>query len=147
MSVNIESIFSVNYISYCALCRFCVRERVEWVEVGGVTCRVTCIWWLLGLAVKAPWLRLGTWANSCPGCMDRFRKHYSHLVGGSFLAGMAAWALSRHLTTESTDYCMLINEWMVKIMTLLWLKVELGSVLESELGQKRRCGALKACIG
>ena len=50
-------------------------------------------------------------ANSCPGCMDRLRKHYSHLVGGSFLAGKAAWALSGCLTTESTDYCMLVNEW------------------------------------
>ena len=28
-------------------------------EVGGVTCRVTCTWWLLGLAVKAPWLGPG----------------------------------------------------------------------------------------
>ena len=26
------------------------------------------------------------WATSCPDCMDRLRKHYSHLVGGSFLA-------------------------------------------------------------
>ena len=34
------------------------------------------------------------WANSCPGCMDRGRKRYSHPVGGSFLAGKAAWALS-----------------------------------------------------
>ena len=23
------------------------------------------------------------WANSCPGCMDKLRKRYSHLVGGS----------------------------------------------------------------
>ena len=28
-------------------------------EVGGVICRVTCTWWLLGLAVKVPWLGLG----------------------------------------------------------------------------------------
>ena len=28
-------------------------------EVGGVTRRVTCTWWLLGLAVKAPWLGPG----------------------------------------------------------------------------------------
>ena len=25
------------------------------VEMGGVTHRVTCTWWLLGLAVKVPW--------------------------------------------------------------------------------------------
>ena len=30
------------------------------------------------------------WANSCPGCMDRLRKCYFPLVGGSFLAGKAA---------------------------------------------------------
>ena len=24
------------------------------------------------------------WANSCPGCMDRLRKRYFHLVEGSF---------------------------------------------------------------
>ena len=51
------------------------------------------------------------WANSCPDCMDRLRKRYSHLVGGSFLAGKAAWALNRCMTTESADYCMLVNEW------------------------------------
>ena len=28
-------------------------------EVGGVTRRVTCTWWLLGLAVKVPWLEPG----------------------------------------------------------------------------------------
>ena len=51
------------------------------------------------------------WANSCPGCMDRLRKRYSHLVGGSFLTGKAAWALSGCMTTESADCCMLVNEW------------------------------------
>ena len=25
------------------------------------------------------------WATSCPECMDRLRKHYSHLVGDWFL--------------------------------------------------------------
>ena len=49
--------------------------------------------------------------NSCPGYMDRLRKHYSYLVGGLFLAGKAAWALSGCLTTESADHCMLVNEW------------------------------------
>ena len=55
--------------------------------VCGVTHRVTCTWWLLGLAVKEPWLAPGD-------CMDRLTKHYSHLVEGWFLAGKAAWALS-----------------------------------------------------
>ena len=40
------------------------------------------------------------WVNSCPGCMDRLSERYSHLVGGSFLAGKVAWALSRCLTTR-----------------------------------------------
>ena len=43
--------------------------------------------------------------------MDRLRKRYSHLVRGSFLAGKAAWALSRCMTTASAGYCMLVNEW------------------------------------
>ena len=65
---------------------------------------------------------------------------------GSFLAGKAAWTLSRCLTTESVDYCMLVNEWawLRSRVCSLRLKVELGSVLESELGQKWTYGA---CIG
>ena len=51
------------------------------------------------------------YANSCPGCMDRLRKHCSHLVRGSLLAEKAVWALSGCMTTESADYCMLVNEW------------------------------------
>ena len=35
---------------------------------------------------------------------------------------------------------------MVKVTRLLMLEVDLGSVLESELGQKWRYGVLKACI-
>ena len=31
-------------------------ERTHRGEVGGVTQRVTCTWWLLGFAVKVPWL-------------------------------------------------------------------------------------------
>ena len=76
-------------------------ERVGQGEVGGVTGRVLCTWWLLGLALKRPWLvpggplhgavhmvaaRLGfekamvgtRWATPRPDCMDRLRKHYSH---------------------------------------------------------------------
>ena len=50
-------------------------------------------------------------ANSCPGCIYRLRKRYSHLVSGSFLAGKVAWTLSGCMTTESAEYCMLVNEW------------------------------------
>ena len=53
------------------------------------------------------------WATSCPDSMNRLRKHYSHLVGGWFLARKAAWALSGCMTTDSADYCMLINEWLL----------------------------------
>ena len=37
-------------------------DKGMWVgqrEVGGVTRRMTCTWWLLSLAVKAPWLGPG----------------------------------------------------------------------------------------
>jgi len=78
--------------------------------------------------------------------MNGFRKCYSHLVGGSLLAGKA---LSNCLTTKNADYCMLINEWvwLRSQFCLLRLEVDLDSVLESELGQKWRYGALKTCIG
>ena len=42
--------------------------------------------------------------------MNKSRKRYSHLSGGSFLAGKAAWALSGDLPTENADYCMLVIE-------------------------------------
>ena len=53
------------------------------------------------------------------------------------------------MTTESANYRMLLNEWVWSRsqVCLLRLKVDLGSVLESELVQKWRYGALKACIG
>ena len=75
------------------------------------------------------------WANSWPGCMSRLRKCYSHLSGGSFLAGKASLALSGCLPIESADHCMLVNEgaWLRSRVCLLRLEVELGSVLESEL--------------
>ena len=104
--------------------------------MGGVTRRVLCTWQLLGLAVKGPWLAPGG-PNSRPGCMSRLRKRYSHLSGGSFLAGKASWALSGCLPIESADQCMFVNEWawLRSQVYLLRLEVELGSALESELGQ------------
>ena len=51
-------------------------------EVGGVTRRVTCRCWLLCLAVKVPWF------------------------------GPGGPILSRYLTTESADYCMLVDKWV-----------------------------------
>ena len=46
--------------SLCVLvCRFCISKKGGKGLTGGgrwVTHRVTCTWWLLGLAVKVPWL-------------------------------------------------------------------------------------------
>ena len=44
------------------------------------------------------------------------------------------------MQTESADYCMLVNEWAWSRsrVCLLRLEVDLGSVLESKLGQKWR---------
>ena len=55
-----------------------------------------------------------------------------------FLARKAAWALSRRVTTDGADYCMLIDEWVwsKSRVCLLRLEVDIDSVLESELGQK-----------
>ena len=81
-------------------------------------------------------------ANSRPGCMDRLRKHFSHPVGGSFLADKGACALSGCMTIKSADYCMLVNEWAWSRsrVCLLRVEVDLGAVLESELVQKWRYG-------
>ena len=53
------------------------------------------------------------------------------------------------MTTEGVDYCMLVNErvWSRSPVVLLRLELDLGSVLESELGQEWRYGGLKVCIG
>ena len=78
--------------SYCALHRKIVcaslcmdsvpTERVGQGEVGGPTGDMHVVAARLGCesTVVGTW-----WANSCPGYMKR--KRYSHLVGGSFLAG------------------------------------------------------------
>ena len=49
---------------------------------------------------------------------------YSHLVGGSFLAAKAVWALSGCMTTESADYCMLVNEWAWSRSRVCLLRLE-----------------------
>ena len=89
------------------------------------------------------------WANSCPGCTNGPRKHYSYLLECSFLAGKVAWALSGYLPTENDDCGMFINDWVClrSQICLLRLEVDLGSLLVSKLGQKWRYGVLLACIG
>ena len=81
--------------------------------------------------------------------MDRLRKHYSHLAEGWFLARKAAWVLRGCMATDSADHYMLCNEWVwsKSQYCLLRPEVDMGAVLESELGQKLRQGALKACVG
>ena len=93
-------------VSACLSAGSTSADRVGQEEVGGVTHSVLFTWWLLGLALKRPWLGPGR-----PPRMDGVRKHYSRLAGSWFLARLAAWALSGCMTTHSADYCMLVNEW------------------------------------
>ena len=68
--------------SHCALHRKIVSvhlrvgsvsaERVGQVEVGGVTHRVTCTWWLLGAGFEKAMVGTRS-ATSHPDCMDRLR--------------------------------------------------------------------------
>ena len=84
---------------------------------------------------------VGTWrATPRSDCMNRLRKHYSHLAEGWFLARKAAWSLSRCMATDSADYYKLVNEWVCSKSRdcLLRPAVDVGAVLESELGQKWR---------
>ena len=52
------------------------------------------------------------------------------------------------MTTDSADYCIPIDEWVwsKSRVCLLVLEVDIGSVLESELGHKWRYGTLIACV-
>jgi len=61
-------------------------------------------------------------------------------IEGWFLARTATWALSECMVTSSADYYMLINEcaWSKSRVCLLRPEVDMGLVLESELGQKWR---------
>ena len=73
------------------------------------------------------------WTTFHPDCMDRLRKHYSHLVKGLFLTRKAAWSLSGCMTIDSADHCMLVNEgaWSKSRVCLLGPEVDISSVLES----------------
>ena len=51
------------------------------------------------------------------------------------------------MATDSADYYMLVNEWVWSKLRDCLLRLEVGAVLESELGQKWREGVLKACVG
>ena len=64
------------------------------------------------------------WATPRPDCMDRLRKHYSHLAEGWFLARKAAWSLSGCMATNSADYYVLVNEWGLCTWWLLGLALK-----------------------
>ena len=73
---------------------FCVSRKGGtggggWSHLHGVT----CTWWLLGLAVKAPWLGAG---GPIPALAAWTGLENATLRGiiCLFLAGKAAWALS-----------------------------------------------------
>ena len=88
--------------------------------MAGVKRRVVCTWQLLVLAVKGPCMVGIGLANSHPGCMSQLRIHYSHRLGGSFLAGNASSAPSGCLPAKSADYiaCTLMSK-MDKVASLL----------------------------
>ena len=74
------------------------------------------------------------WATSHPDCMDRLRKHYSHLVE---VSGKEGCLVSEVVYgTNSADCCMLTIEWVWSKSRVCLLMM--GSVLESELIQKWR---------
>ena len=76
-------------------------------------------------------------ATPCSDCMDRLRKHYSHLAEGWFLARKAAWSLSGCMATDSADYYMLVNEWVWSKSQdcLLRPEVDMGAVWSQSLGR------------
>ena len=61
-------------------------ERVGKGEVGGVNHRVTCTWWLLGLALKGPWLGPGG-APPALTAWTGLQNTTPHLLGVDFWQG------------------------------------------------------------
>ena len=67
ISLNLLKPYSALLVTYCAeknvSARLCAgsasAQMVGQEEVGGVTCRVLCSWWLLGLGLKGPGLGPG----------------------------------------------------------------------------------------
>ena len=88
------------------------------------------------------------WATPRPDCMDRLRKHYSHLAEGWFLARKAAWSLSGCMATNSADYYVLVNEWAWSKSRdcLFRLEVDMGRGVRHErnLVHRRQKSKLKS---
>ena len=79
--------------------------------MGGVTCRLLCTWWLLGLALKRPWLAPG----GPPPALTAWtvlENTTLTLQRAGFWQEKAGWSLSGYMATDSADYYMLINEWV-----------------------------------
>ena len=83
-------------------------ERVGQGEVHGVTTQGPVHIVAARLGFEKAMAGTGR-ATPHPDCMDRLRKHYSHLAEGWFLARKAAWSLSGCMATDSADYYMLVN--------------------------------------
>ena len=68
-----------------------------------------------------------------PMCSDKWPPTVLSPCSGSFRTGKAVWTPNWCLVDECADYCMLINEWewVKSHVCLFWLKVHLGSVLDT----------------
>ena len=110
-------------------------ERVGQGQVGGVTQQGVVHMVAASLGFEMAMVGTG-WGISHFDYMDRLRKYYLDLVEGWFLARKDACALSRCMTIDSVDYCVLVNEWAQSKpqVCLLQLELNMGSVLESENG-------------
>ena len=64
----------------------------------------------------------------------------TRLAEGWFLERKGAVALNGCMATDSAEYCMLVNEWVWSKSRdcLVRPEMDMGAVLESELGQKWR---------
>ena len=111
-----------------------LAERVGQGEVGGVTGRVLCTRWLLGLAFKRPWLAPGSRATPRPDWLDRLRKHYSHLAEGCFLAKrlLGRWASVWQLIVL-TITCLLMSGCGQNHTMVIRAEVDMGAVWSQSL--------------
>ena len=99
-----------------------------------------CTWWLLGLALKESWLGPGGPPPTLTAWTG-LQNTTLALQRVDFWPGKLVWVYDN----EGTDYCMLVSEWvwLRSRVYLLILEVDLGSVLESELGQKMEIWCVK----
>ena len=91
-------------------------------EVGGVTGRVLCTWWQLGLALKRPWLALTAWTGLENTALTLQRAGFwqGYLVS------------ERVYGNRFADSYLLVNEWVWSKSRdcLLRPEVDMGAVLD-----------------